>query len=1450
MIIKRIFKINLASNKLKIAYIFTFILVAVSFIGHGKSFAITVNNQNYYPNQTTASFGVPSGSNNSSSIASDTGALNFVDAKGTVTGNYYLYSKTDNKITYQGKNSATRALGAVDNYASYEVFIPSGLTYPSTVTVTIVDACKLINDDYGWEDANVYPVSTSATSAISAYYLLTNPNPGQSGALAYNDPSGQTYCSGSSTNLNVNIPIASFQPDARYGNNYSTAIVEVEMNSRDQDMEKNFSVESPYGTSIFPMTNSPVPGATSSGSTTYNRLEPDALTNPTQGSQSQDVVNLSNPSANNYYTLGNQHDPNQWCDLPLGGSNVNDCYSGENGGFLPLDTPANDSVDQCTVYVCKPNNQIPPNEDTPFNDGSPQSYTNNKNASNTFNFWFTPDCSYTTGQHIYLKWYRGAGQQGVDQVDQESFSLLDNGNPISLLDNGNPIMAVNPSTYDGGNKNGYEWIETPVLNIGDSYDWQWSNVDKAHGITVVVPFSEFTDANGNFSYSQDCNYSLQSHTIVDTSPIVAGQTATFTNWIHNSGPNNATSFNWQVQGEYIDSNGTSNGWGDTHCGNNPYGGEANYKSIVSQTGPPTSCLGGTLSGAGNDNITYGRASPPSCNSGNAAYSSTSNTDCKYETYEFPPNAVPGDQYCIRITYTTNTSPVESSNPNDTGACVTYRAVTTLYGACNYASYNTGTPYPGDSGVRYALFESPNTGIPGYYTGENVAGSSAHSFPNIAAGSIHSNDAAAANTVYTYDLTPQQVTSGTVAWFLATYNDVTIGGRDYAHINNVYGTPPITNCNQATCTITLNNTTSLAPYGNQDVLGGQPLSYTVNIYNSGSNTLENPITTQNPTYPLSGTSYIQDETTNTTYVGFAAHGLPATSIPVGQTASTDPIAFNSSTQPDEFTIAAYPAYDGENPYYYIGPECTSTFDVYEPFNMTGSTSLNLVNTATGQTSTEDANQADMSFTTTNGQPYPAPTTMTMQLCYYQAGSYNTSTNPAQLTSCSGGALIYNQADSGDVPPNLQENPTYPINQQLGDVYCSYVEVHWQQGYVGPGGGEIGTSDPHSFDGSCQREQNEPYIHVFGNDAQAGGAFGANESCTPASIVAGGIYGFSHASDSTIDDNQQQVGSGSQLGAIADSLSQGFSSADLRASYVPTGGMGLTFANIPYSVAGVNSTTGSSTVGAGPDTANLGGAYGSGNCTDDYYSNISTVSSPNGNPSAFNLRGGGTVIYSVDTPSVTTQIGDGSPISIPDKSNITVYVNGNVYINSNIIYTNSGSWSDITNIPSLYLIVKGNIYIDPSVTTLDGVYIAEPTSPTTTTTTGTIDTCASSNGAYSLDELAGDALGPDASTWEAGAPGCDRQLEFNGAVVAQNLELDRTYSSLRYAVAGEDINNISGSHPCGTPGLDVNASDANAVDCAAEIFNFSPEVYLTTPGLQATSGPSSGKFDEIESLPPVL
>lgn len=274
--------------------------------------------------------------------------------------------------------------------------------------------------------------------------------------------------------------------------------------------------------------------------------------------------------------------------------------------------------------------------------------------------------------------------------------------------------------------------------------------------------------------------------------------------------------------------------------------------------------------------------------------------------------------------------------------------------------------------------------------------------------------------------------------------------------------------------------------------------------------------------------------------------------------------------------------------------------------------------------------------------------------------------------------------------------------------------------------------------------------------------------------------------------KQAGSSVQVAALALGAIDSLASAQLRLS-PPLRTNGLSFA----------STTGA-----------FGGSLGGTHCINDFYGRMPVdVAAAAG---AWDLS-----VPTNGAYSRTSGLAINSPVSVPNGRRLTLYVDGDVNINEPITF-GSTSWVSKADIPSLVIIARGNITIAPGVTQLDGVYVAQAGSPGS----GQIITCA---------ELSGVPVAL-AALYDT----CTQPLTVNGAFIAQSVQLRRAGgSSLRYA---QTLEHPSGAiHSCETGSRPV---------CAAEIFIFSPEVYLSKPFLPGLRDPKAGVYDSITSLPPIL
>lgn len=170
------------------------------------------------------------------------------------------------------------------------------------------------------------------------------------------------------------------------------------------------------------------------------------------------------------------------------------------------------------------------------------------------------------------------------------------------------------------------------------------------------------------------------------------------------------------------------------------------------------------------------------------------------------------------------------------------------------------------------------------------------------------------------------------------------------------------------------------------------------------------------------------------------------------------------------------------------------------------------------------------------------------------------------------------------------------------------------------------------------------------------------------------------------------------------------------------------------------------------------------------------------------------------------------TIPAGTHLTIFVDGDAYIGNNICYVSCALGSTYTadQIPKFALVVQGDIFIDPRVQRLDGLYIAQPDPgdlDPVNNDTGIIWTCHDKTlVAPTLD-------------WVYQHP-CDNLLTVNGAFIAKNVELERTRGDGR----------LDPSH-------------------TAETINYTPAMVIGGPFFNPLPDPSL-KIDSIISLPPVF
>lgn len=304
---------------------------------------------------------------------------------------------------------------------------------------------------------------------------------------------------------------------------------------------------------------------------------------------------------------------------------------------------------------------------------------------------------------------------------------------------------------------------------------------------------------------------------------------------------------------------------------------------------------------------------------------------------------------------------------------------------------------------------------------------------------------------------------------------------------------------------------------------------------------------------------------------------------------------------------------------------------------------------------------------------------------------------------------------------------------------------------------------------------PYLNVYGGDVMTGAAPADGGTCS--TNPAAGVYSWSQYGVAGYP------GAGAEYAVQALAQIDEFGSAMNPSSSSPP--IGLSFANSLIAASKVNP-------GQGLYGGYFGDSSGSWACGVDYTKGLT---SKNGIDAT-------TEINSIPPTPGNAQINDGQAPKI--------WATGDVYISRNIIYQ-PGAWPKVDQIPFFELVVTGgNIYIDSSVTQLDGIYIAEPSGGVG----GHIIDCATNAGGIAKQ------VDPTVSGFYLT---CNKQLVINGAFVAKQVLFGRTYGSLGQAAAGDSL---STNHD-------------------AEVFNYTPEIWLPR-----NAAAPSDTYDAITALPPVL
>lgn len=316
----------------------------------------------------------------------------------------------------------------------------------------------------------------------------------------------------------------------------------------------------------------------------------------------------------------------------------------------------------------------------------------------------------------------------------------------------------------------------------------------------------------------------------------------------------------------------------------------------------------------------------------------------------------------------------------------------------------------------------------------------------------------------------------------------------------------------------------------------------------------------------------------------------------------------------------------------------------------------------------------------------------------------------------------------------------------------------------------TGGPRASAETCVLVAKTPYVHFNGNDVFAGGGFAA---ITPTCDIRANIttVGRTLADSST-------AGSVGEYGVLALGRVTSFGSSSkvlVGAGTLGAVSRSLTFANSEPNV-------------------NLLGYYGQAqHCINDYTAQFGSLPAIGGG--TFNVGTRGTGQWRV-TGNASFSGAMPGPVAGVGQQQV-YYVQGNATITGSLTYP--ATYASTNAIPSLIIIATGNIYVAPTVTQMDGIFIARGNGAAN----GVFYTC------WPRTEPASISNPCNAS-----------QLVVNGSVVAGRIDLFRSFGA-------------TGSTP------------AQRKD-PAERFQFSPEMYIRNA--ITTTGRTTIQTTNVLELPP--
>jgi len=310
-------------------------------------------------------------------------------------------------------------------------------------------------------------------------------------------------------------------------------------------------------------------------------------------------------------------------------------------------------------------------------------------------------------------------------------------------------------------------------------------------------------------------------------------------------------------------------------------------------------------------------------------------------------------------------------------------------------------------------------------------------------------------------------------------------------------------------------------------------------------------------------------------------------------------------------------------------------------------------------------------------------------------------------------------------------------------------------------------------------NRPYVRAYGNDVLAGFGFYDTTTC-PTNV--GNVTSFTRGAA------QSYSGSGSQLGIFARGQINGFRSASTLPSAAGFPEL-LSFAN---------------TILVNKAGSAYGGNFGTGFCMYNYWTSSSKAKNLSGTSVDISSLANGSYYIKQTTATPITVTG-----TLPNNRKVVLYVEGTALLRGATVGYAATSWTTITDIPSLYIIAKGNIAVGSDVRNLDGHFIAQKSNATDGRITSCVDPASAQPYASAIAQIAN----------------CNSKLVINGSFNAEHINLLRSLGSVAQAVPGE----------------------AAATSNAAEVFIYSIETFLSSQSIDATRQQT---YDSITALPPSL